>query len=68
MAIYAESPAELAAAQEKAERKFWQTWICGTRESDGKAGAVMYKPCGAREPWLDSPEQPHPGNPPTILI
>lgn len=44
--------------------KHWHAWISGKEENSGNLGALFYKPCGIESDWNDSPEKPHPGNPP----
>lgn len=61
MTIDADTQAELDKAISNAEAKFWEPWLIGTNSATGQPGGVLYKPCGATAPWMDSPENPHPG-------
>lgn len=56
MDIEANTKAELSAAINAAEKKFWVVWISGRNEGNGKPAAALYKPSGATGPWDDEPE------------
>lgn len=60
--INTETQYELNKAIKAAEEKYWVRWLVGLNEKSNKPGGVMYKPCGIQEPWIDTPENPHPGN------
>lgn len=49
LVLEAPDKSALALLIEKAKARFWQIWI----EDDATAAAVLYKPSGAREEWID---------------
>lgn len=53
--MYLTSTSEDALKQtiEHAKKKFWHVWLVGENEGSGLPGAVLYKPSGAREEWVD---------------
>lgn len=58
----ADNQNEILEFVEKAKNKFWQPWlVANVPNEQGKYGAALYKPCGIKEDWHDSPEKPHPG-------
>lgn len=63
MEIKTHSAQALADSIKEAEAKFWQVWTYGFSEKRSLGGAVLYKPCDIDKPWIDTPEQPHPGRP-----
>ena len=48
--IQGETEEQLSELITQAERTFWQTWV---RDNMGRCTAVMYKPSGASEEWID---------------
>lgn len=60
---HADSEAEIQEFVEKAQNKYWQTWIvANVPNEEGRYGAALYKPCDIQQEWHDSSDKPHPGN------
>ena len=61
--VQADTDAEMRKFVAGAQKKFWQPWLIGVCENTQLPGGVLFKPCDIDEPWVDSPECPHPGRP-----
>jgi hypothetical protein len=59
--INPKTEAEMARLEKRSTVRHWHHWLVGTNELTGLPGGVFYKPCGITSPWIDEPENPHPG-------
>lgn len=51
--VRADTDDEMDRYLKAAAEKFWDVWIRGHAEPDGRPAAVLYKPHGAKAPWTD---------------
>ena len=57
--VEADNPAEITNYVQRAQAKYWATWIAWIGTDGVKPGCLLYKPSGAMAAWSDDPERRH---------